>query len=97
METVPFVVDTSDGKNLPPDVQTNQQNIKEQKPEIHHLSTLPTRDNFVHCNHNLSSSFNQLFTLDRNARRRKDAFFSSLNIGITVFHDLKRFKTNFFR
>ena len=23
---VPFVVDTSDGKNLPPDVQTNQQN-----------------------------------------------------------------------
>ena len=48
LETVPFVVDTSDGKNLPPDVQTNQQNIKEQKPEIHHLSTLPTRDNFVH-------------------------------------------------
>ena len=44
------------GKNLPPDVQTNQQNIKEQKPEIHHLSTLPTRDNFVHCNHNLLSS-----------------------------------------
>jgi len=56
LETVPFVVDTSDGKNLPPDVQTNQQNIKEQKPEIHHLSTLPTRDNFVHCNHNLLSS-----------------------------------------
>ena len=26
MKTVPFVVDTSDGKNLPPDVQTNQQN-----------------------------------------------------------------------
>ena len=24
--------------------QTNQQNIKEQKPEIHHLSTSPTRD-----------------------------------------------------
>jgi hypothetical protein len=38
------------------DVQTNQQNIKEQKPKIHHLSTLPTRDNFVHCNHNLLSS-----------------------------------------
>ena len=56
MKTVPFVVDTSDGKNLPPDVQTNQQNIKEQKPEIHHLSTLPTRDNFVHCNRNLLSS-----------------------------------------
>ena len=51
LKTVPFVVHTSDGKNLPPDVQTNQQNIKEQKPEIHHLSTLPTRDNFVHCNH----------------------------------------------
>ena len=50
LNTVPFVVDTSDGKNLPPDVQTNRQNIKEQKPEIHHLSTLPTRDNFVHCN-----------------------------------------------
>ena len=29
-------------------MQTNQQNIKEQKPKIHHLSTLPTRDNFVH-------------------------------------------------
>ena len=56
LKTVPFVVDTSDGYNLPPDVQTNQQNIKEQKPEIHHLSTLPTRDNFVHCNHNLLSS-----------------------------------------
>ena len=54
-ETVPFVVDTSDGKNLPPDVQTNQQNNNEQKIEIHHLSTLPTRDNFVHCNHNLLS------------------------------------------
>ena len=26
LKTVPFVVDTSDGKNLPPDVQTNQQN-----------------------------------------------------------------------
>ena len=37
-------------------MQTNQQNTKEQKPEIHHLSTLPTRDNFVHCNHNLLSS-----------------------------------------
>jgi len=37
-------------------VLTNQQNIKEQIPEIHHLSTLPTRDNFVHCNHNLLSS-----------------------------------------
>ena len=35
---------------------TNQQNVKEQIPEIHHLSTLPTRDNFVHCNHNLLSS-----------------------------------------
>ena len=55
LKTVPFVVDTSDGKNLPPDVQTNQQNIREQKPKIHHLSTLPTRDNFVHCNHNLLS------------------------------------------
>jgi len=56
--TVPFVVDTSDGKNLPSDVQSNQQNIKEQKPEIHHLSTLPlpTRDNFVHCILNLLSS-----------------------------------------
>ena len=52
---VPFVVHTSDGKNLPPDVQSNQQNIREQKPKIHHLSTLPTRDNFVHCNHNLLS------------------------------------------
>ena len=56
LNTVPFVVDTSDGKNLPPDVQSNQQNIKEQKPKIHHLSTLLTRDNFVHCNHNLLSS-----------------------------------------
>ena len=44
-----------DGKNLPPHVQSNQQNIREQKPKIHHLSTLPTRDNFVHCNHNLLS------------------------------------------
>ena len=26
LKTVPFVVHTSDGKNLPPDVQTNQQN-----------------------------------------------------------------------
>ena len=26
------------------------------QPKIHHLSTLPTRDNFVHCNHNLLSS-----------------------------------------
>ena len=56
LKTVPFVVDTSDGKNLPPDVQTNQQNIREQKPKIHHLPTLQTRDNFVHCNHNLLSS-----------------------------------------
>ena len=56
LKTVPFVVDTSDGKNLPPDVQSNQQNIREQKPKIHHLSTLPTRDNFVHCKHNLLSS-----------------------------------------
>ncbi len=35
------IIDTSDGKNLPPDVQTNQQKheilIREQKPEIHHL------------------------------------------------------------
>ena len=56
LKTVPFVVHTSDGKNLPPHVQSNQQNIREQKPKIHHLSTLPTRDNFVHCNHNLLSS-----------------------------------------
>ena len=55
LKTVPFVVHTSDGKNLPPHVQSNQQNIREQKPKIHHLSTLPTRDNFVHCNHNLLS------------------------------------------
>ena len=55
LKTVPFVVHTSDGKNLPPDVQSNQQNIREQKPKIHHLPTLQTRDNFVHCNHNLLS------------------------------------------
>ncbi len=34
LETVLFVVHTSDEKNLPPDVQTKQQYIKEQKPEI---------------------------------------------------------------
>ena len=58
MVTVPFVVDTSHGKNLPSDAQSNQQNIKEQKPEIHHLSTLPlpSCNNFVHCILNLLSS-----------------------------------------
>ena len=55
LKTVPFVVHTSDEKNLPPHVQSNQQNIREQKPKIHHLPTLQTRDNFVHCNHNLLS------------------------------------------
>ena len=47
LKTVPFVVHTSDGKNLPPHVQSNQQNIREQKPKIHHLSTLPTRDKIL--------------------------------------------------
>ena len=36
-------------------MQTNQQTNNQQQIEIHHLSTLPTRDNFVHCNHNLLS------------------------------------------